>query len=455
MNSNLSDPAFWSRLQFGFTLTYHYLFPQLTMGLAWFLVYWKWRALRTGDEKYNQAVRFWAKIFGLNFAVGVVTGIPMEFQFGTNWADFSRYAGGVIGQTLAMEGMFAFFLESAFVGALIWGEKRLGPRYHFLAAVAVALGSWVSGYFILVTNAFMQHPVGYRIEANGLLSIASLRAYLLNPWAWVQFAHNQLAALVTGSFVVTAVGAFYILRGLHPIQARLYLRTGTFTALIVSFLVAFPTGDQQAKMVGNHQPVTLAAMEGKFVGGPMAGVAVIGQPNIAARRLDNPIEVPGALSFLAYGTFQSYVHGLEEYPEDAWPDNIELLYYSFHLMITLGTIFIILMAYANFQNWRGRLESSTWLLWVLMLAFPFSYIANILGWMTAELGRQPWLVYGLFHTRDGYSKVVSNGDTIFTLIGFTGLYFVLGLLFLFLTGREIGHGPDKEMVASREEETLL
>jgi cytochrome bd ubiquinol oxidase subunit I len=449
MNSNLSDPAFWSRLQFGFTLTYHYLFPQLTMGLAWFLVYWKWRALRTGDEKYNQAVRFWAKIFGLNFAVGVVTGIPMEFQFGTNWADFSRYAGGVIGQTLAMEGMFAFFLESAFVGALIWGEKRLGPRYHFMAAVAVAVGSWLSGYFILVTNAFMQHPVGYRIEADGSLGIASLSNYLLNPWAWVQFLHNQMAAVVTGSFVVTAVGAFYTLRSIHPIQAKLYLRAGTFIALIASVLVAFPTGDQQAKMVGNHQPVTLAAMEGRFVSGPGAGVAVIGQPNVAARRLDNPIEVPGALSFLAYGHFGSYVHGLEEYPEDTWPDNIELLYYSFHLMITLGTIFIILMAYANLQNWRGRLESSTWLLWVLMLAFPYPYIANTLGWMTAELGRQPWLIYGLFHTRDGYSKVVSNGDVIFTLIGFTGLYFVLGLLFLFLVGREIGHGPDQDVVASR------
>ena len=453
MNSNLVDPAFWSRLQFAFTLTYHYLFPQLTMGLAWFLVYWKWRALQTGDEKYNQAVRFWAKIFGLNFAVGVVTGIPMEFQFGTNWADFTRYAGGVIGQTLAMEGMFAFFLESAFVGALIWGEKRLGPRYHFLAAVGVALGSWLSAYFILVTNAFMQHPVGFQIEANGSLGIASLRAYLLNPWAWVQFLHNQMAALVTGSFVVTAGGAFYALQGRHPIQARLYLCAGTLAGLLASLLVAFPTGDQQAKMVGRHQPVTLAAMEGKFVGGPVAGVAVIGQPNIAARRLENSIEVPGALSFLAYGTFQSYVHGLEEYPEDAWPDNIELLYYSFHLMITLGSIFILLMAYAGFQNWRGRLESNTWLLWVLMLAFPFPYIANTLGWMTAELGRQPWLVYGLFHTRDGYSKVVSNGDTIFTLIGFIGLYFVLGLLFLFLVGREIAHGPEAEVVAGRGKES--
>jgi cytochrome d ubiquinol oxidase subunit I len=451
MNSNLSDPAFWSRLQFGFTLTYHYLFPQLTMGLAWFLVYWKWRTLRTGDEEYNKAVRFWAKIFGLNFAVGVVTGIPMEFQFGTNWAGFSRYAGGVIGQTLAMEGMFAFFLESAFVGALIWGEKRLGPRYHFLAAVAVALGSWLSGYFILVTNAFMQHPVGYWVGTDGLLGISSLSAYLLNPWAWVEFAHNQMAALVTGSFVVAAVGAFYTLRQLHPTQAQLYLRAGTFVGLIASLLVAFPTGDQQAKMVGRHQPVTLAAMEGKFEGGSMAGVAVIGQPNVAARRLDNPIEVPGALSFLAYGTFQSYVHGLTEFPPDAWPDNIELLYYSFHLMITLGTIFVILMACASFQSWRAQLQSCSWLLWVLTLAFPFPYIANTVGWMTAEFGRQPWLAYGLFHTRDGYSKVVSNGNTIFTLIGFIGLYFVLGLLFLFLVGREIAHGPDREVVDSGED----
>jgi cytochrome bd ubiquinol oxidase subunit I len=454
MNSNLSDPAFWDRFQFAFTLIYHYLFPQLTMGLAWFLVYWKWRALKTGNEEYNKAARFWAKIFGLNFAVGVVTGIPMEFQFGTNWAGFSRYAGGVIGQTLAMEGMFAFFLESAFVGALIWGEKRLGPRYHFLAAVAVALGSWTSGFFILVTNAFMQHPAGYRIDADGLLGIASLRAYLFNPWALVQFAHNQMAALVTGSFVVTAVGALYTLRRVHPTQAQLYLRAGTLVALITSVLVAMPTGDQQAKMVARHQPMTLAAMEGRFVGGTMAGIAAIGQPNVAARRLDNPIELPGALSFLAYGTFESYVHGLDEFPSDTWPDNIELLYYSFHLMITLGTIFILLMAYASFLAWRHRLYSTTWLLWVLMLAFPFPYIANTLGWMTAELGRQPWLVYGLFHTRDGYSKVVNNGNTIFTLIGFIGLYFVLGLLFLFLVGREIGKGPGDQGTDSPHEQAV-
>lgn len=437
----MDNSELWHRIQFAFTLTYHYLFPQLTMGLAWFIVYWKWRALRTGREEFNVAARFWAKIFGINFAVGVVTGIPMEFQFGTNWAGFSKHAGGVIGQTLAMEGMFAFFLESAFVGALIWGEKRLGPRYHFLAALGVALGSWISGYFIIVTNAFMQYPVGYRVETDGSLGIDSLSTYLLNEWAWIQFAHNQLAALVTGCFVVAALGAFYTLRRLHPEQARLYLRAGTGVGLFASLLVAFPTGDQQAKLVGRHQPVTLAAMEGKFKGGERAGVALIGQPNVAARRLDNPIEIPGALSFLAYGHFGSFVRGLEEFPEELWPDNIELLYYSFHLMITLGTIFIVLMGCAAFLHWRGRLESTPALLWVLMLAFPFPYLANTLGWMTAELGRQPWLIYGLFHTASGHSKVVSAGDTIFTLIGFVGLYMVLGLLFLFLVGREIARGP--------------
>jgi cytochrome d ubiquinol oxidase subunit I len=437
-----NDPALWHRIQFAFTITYHYLFPQLTMGLAWFLVYWKWKGLRTGDERYNQAARFWAKIFGLNFAVGVVTGIPMEFQFGTNWSGFSKYAGGVIGQTLAMEGMFAFFLESAFIGALIWGEKRLGPKLHFWAAVGVATGSWLSGVFILVTNSFMQHPVGYTILADGTLAFNDLWAYLLNPWVFVQFAHNQCAALVTGSFVVSAVGAFYMLRKQHTEQARLYLNAGTLVGLIASLLVAFPTGDQQAKFVGRYQPATLAAMEGRFEGGRLADFAVIGQPNVAKQRLENPIELPGVLSFLAYGTFESYVRGLNEFPKDEWPDNIELLYYSFHIMVTLGTLFIGLMGLACLLRWRKRLETTTPMLWALMLAFPFPYIANTLGWMTAELGRQPWLIYGLFRTTDGASKMVSSGDVIFTLIGWCGLYFVLGVLFLYLVGREIMHGPE-------------
>jgi cytochrome d ubiquinol oxidase subunit I len=438
----MSDLAFWHRLQFAFTITYHYLFPQLTMGLAWFLVYWKWRALRTGDERYAAAVRFWAKIFGLNFAVGVVTGIPMEFQFGTNWSAFSAFSGGVIGQTLAMEGMFAFLLESAFVGALIWGEKRLGPRLHFFAALGVAIGSWLSGYFILVTNAFMQHPVGHAIGSNGSLVLADMRAYLLNEWALVQFAHNQIAALVTGSFVVAAVGAFYALRNLHADQARLYLRHGTLVGLAASLLVAFPSGDSQAKIVARYQPQSLAAMEGRFESGPMADITLIGQPNVKERRLDNPVRVPGMLSFLAFGTFHSDVPGLGAFPQETWPTNIELLYYAFHVMAGLGTIFIALMTLATVQRLRGRLDSSRGLLWVIMLAFPFPFIANTAGWMTSELGRQPWLIYGLFRTEQGFSDVVSSGTVLFTLIGTAGLYFVLGLLYLYLVGREVLHGPD-------------
>jgi cytochrome d ubiquinol oxidase subunit I len=436
----LADPALWHRIQFAFTITYHYLFPQLTMGLAWFLVYWKWKALRTGEARYADAARFWARIFGLNFAVGVVTGIPMEFQFGTNWAGFTRYAGGIVGQTLAMEGMFAFFLESAFIGALVWGEKKLSPRMHFAAAIGVATGSWLSGFFILVTNAFMQHPAGYAVT-DGVLSLDSMAAYLGNSWAVVEFAHNQAAALVTGSFAIAGVGALYALRGKHPEQAKLYLRAGTAVGLAASLLVAFPTGDQQAKLIGRYQPVTLAAMEGRFEGGELADVALIGQPNVEEQRLENPIELPGALSFLAYGTFHSYVHGLNEFPRADWPDNIELLYYSFHIMITLGSLFIGVMGWALFQRVRGRLETTRPLLWVLLLAFPFPYVATTLGWMTAELGRQPWLVYGLFRTRDGYSKLVGNGDVLFTLIGFAGMYFVPGLVFLYLLGREIHLGP--------------
>ena len=442
MSADVSDPAFWHRLQFGFTITFHYLFPQLTMGLAWLIVIWKWRALRTGDARYATAARLWTRLFGLAFAVGVVTGIPMEFQFGTNWGGFVKQAGGVIGQTLAMEGMFAFFLESALIGVLLYGEKRLGPRAHFAAAVGLAVGSWLSAYFILVTNAFMQHPVGHAVAPDGTLQLADLSDYLLNPWGLIQFAHNQAAAVVTGAFTVTALGAWYTLAGVHREQGRLYLRWGVGAGLLASVLVAFPTGDAQAKMVARHQEVALAAMEGRFESGPMAEITFIGQPNVKERRLDNPLKLPGALSFLAYGTFHSDVRGLLAFPEDTWPDNIELLYYAFHIMAGLGTLFIALMGLATLQAWRGRLESGRFLLWVLMLALPFPFIANIAGWMMAELGRQPWLVYGLLRTHDGISHAVSQGSTVFTLIGFAGLYFVLGLLFLGLVAREIHQGPE-------------
>jgi len=438
----MADGVLWHRIQFAFTITYHYLFPQLTMGLALLIVVIKIVALRNRDERYHEVARFWGRLFGVNFAMGVVTGIPLEFQFGTNWARFSSYAGEVIGQTLALEGVFAFFLESAFLGLFLFGEKRLGPRGHLAAAVALCVGSWLSGYFIIVTNAFMQHPVGYRVGEDGVLHLASFREFVGNPWAFWQYAHNMTASVVTASFVVAAVGAFWSLMGKHREHAMICLRVGVIAGLLSCVLVAFPTGDSQGKLVANRQPVTLAAMEGLFEGGPYAELAIIGQPNVKARRLENPVVVPGILSFLAYGTFGSTVQGLNDFPESEWPDNIELLYYSYHIMAGLGTLFILVMGSAAYLLWRKKLQKSRAMLWVLMLAVPFPYIATTAGWWTAELGRQPWVIYGLMRTVDAGSPLVSAGDVIFTTLGFAGLYLALGILFLFGVMRELNRGPE-------------
>jgi cytochrome d ubiquinol oxidase subunit I len=437
----MGDPVFLHRLQFAFTITFHYLFPVLTMGLAFVIVVMKALGLRPGSERWNDAARFWIRIFGINFAVGVVTGVPMEFQFGTNWARFSRYAGSVVGHTLAMEGLFAFFLESTFLSLLIFGEKRIGRIGHFLAAVALFVGSWVSGYFITATNAFMQYPAGFRLAKDGTLRLANFGAFVLSPWAIAQYAHNMISSVETASFVVAAMGAFYLLQNLHLDAARRFLRIGVWIGVVSSVLVAFPTGDRQAKLVARHQPASLAAMEGRFHGGPRAPIDLIGQPNVFARRLDNPVRIPGVLSVLAFGHVSSFVKGLDDFAPEDWPDNIELLYYSFHIMAGLGTMLIAVMAVAALLLAMGRIERSRAMLWVLMLAFPFPYIAVTAGWMTAELGRQPWLVYGMFRTAAGSSPTVHAGTALFTLIGFCGLYLLLGVLFLFLIAREIAHGP--------------
>ena len=436
------------RLHFAFTITFHYLFPQLTMGLAPLIVVLKTLALRRNDDKYNQAARFWARIFGINFVLGVVTGIPMEFQFGTNWSHFSRYAGGVIGQTLAMEGVFAFFLESAFLGLFLYGENRLGPRGHWWSAVAVFLGSWLSGFFIIVTDAWMQHPVGYAQAPDGSAQLTSFWALILNPWAWWQYAHNMSGAVITGAFVMTSVGAFYLLWGKFEHYGRIFVRVGVVAALISSVLQVFPTGDGQGRMVALNQPVTLAAMEALFESQPGAPIVLIGQPDVDKHTIDNPVEVPRALSFLTYRAWKAEVKGLDAFPQDQWPTNIELLYYSYHIMVGLGTIFIAIAVVSAFLIWRGKLFTSRWMLWILLLTLPFPYIANTAGWMTAELGRQPWLVYSLMRTVDGYSKTVSAGNGLFTLIGFMGMYTVLGILFLFLIRREIESGPEAEVEAA-------
>ncbi len=430
------------RLQFAFTITYHYLFPQLTMGLAPLILILKTIALKTGDESYDKAARFWAKVFGINFVIGVVTGIPMEFQFGTNWSHFSRFAGGVIGQTLAMEGVFAFFMESAFLGLFLYGEQRLSKGMHWFSALMVFLGSWLSGYFIVATDAWMQHPVGYQRMADGSVALSSFWQLVLNPWAWWQYAHNMSGAVITGAFVMAAVGAFYLLSGKHTEQGRIFVRLGVIAALIASVLQIFPTGDAQGRMIARNQPVTLAAMEALWQTQPGAPLVLVGQPDVATKRIDNPIIVPKMLSFLTWRRWTAEVKGLDSAPQNDWPDNIPLLYYAYHIMVGLGTIFIAVTVVAAFLLWRKQLYQARWMLWILLLSFPFPYIANTAGWMTAEFGRQPWLVYGLMRTADGDSKMVTAGNAWFSFLGFLGMYTVLSVLFLFLVRREIEQGPE-------------
>src|SRR5277367_1497587 len=274
------------RLHFAFTITYHYLFPQLTMGLALLIVILKTLALRTGNELYSQSARFWVKIFAINFAVGVVTGIPMEFQFGTNWARFSRLAGGVIGQTLGMEGVYSFFLESTFLGFL---------------------GSWMSGFFIIATDAWMQHPVGYEISPGGNILLTSFWSLILNPWTLWQYLHNMIGAVVTASFVMASVGAYYLLAGRFQEYGRVFVRLAVITGTVATLAMIFPTGDGQGRMLAQHQPVTLAAMEGQFDTQAGAPIAIMGQPDTDKLELDNPIVVPGMLSFLTYRRWKAEV----------------------------------------------------------------------------------------------------------------------------------------------------
>jgi cytochrome d ubiquinol oxidase subunit I len=434
------------RLHFAFTATFHYLFPQLTMGLAPLIVVLKVLAMRRDGAQakpYADAARLLARLFAINFAFGVVTGIPMEFQFGTNWSRFSRFAGGVIGQTLAMEGMFAFFLESSFLGLFLFGEKRLSPRAHLASAFAVFAGAWLSGYFIVATDAWMQHPVGYTVAPDGSVQLDSLSALLLNKWAFWQYLHTMGGALVTGAFGTAGLGAYYLLRrrpGDDPGPAGALLKVGVLAAAVASLWQLFPSGDRQGALVAEHQPATLAAMEGLFATRPSAPLVLVGQPNVDEHRIDNTLEVPSVLSFLTHRRWTASVTGLDRFPADTHPDNVSLLYYSYHLMVGLGTIFVALTVLSLLAMWRGLLPTTRPLLWALVLAVPLPYIANTAGWITAEIGRQPWLVYGLMRTAVGTSPRVSAGNGLFSLLGFMGLYSLLAIAFVVLMTRVIARG---------------
>jgi cytochrome d ubiquinol oxidase subunit I len=434
------DAVTIDRLQFAFTVMFHYLFPITTMGLAPFVAFYAIKGAR-GDGEAATAAAFWTKIFAIGFAIGVVTGIPLEFQFGMNWAAFSAASGAVIGQPLAMEGVYAFFLESVFLGVLLYGRGKVPGSLYTGSAVAVCLGSWLSGFFIVATDAWMQHPVGYQM-LGGHIELTSLIAVLISPFAWFQYVHVLCGALVTGGFVVAGIGAYYLLSQREFGLGRRFVRNGTIVAVIFSLLAVYPTGDRNGENVARYQPVKLAAMEGFFKSTAGAPLAIIGMPDVENRRLIDPIFVPDLLSFLAYGSFRANVKGLGAYARPLWPP-VDVTYYAYHVMVGLGTIFCGIAVLAALLLWRKRLYTTRALLWLLMLTMPFPYIANEAGWVTTEVGRQPWIIYGIMKTAQGSSPTVVSGEVVFTLIGFAGMYFMLGVLFLYLTLREIAIGPSR------------
>lgn len=438
----MTDAATADRIQFAFTILFHYVFPITTMGLAPIIVYFKTMHLRTGDSRYSKAAQFWARLFGINFAAGVVTGIPMEFQFGTNWAAFANFSGGVVGQTLAMEGVFAFFLESGFLGLFLFGEGRISPFLHWLSAVLLGLGAWLSGFFITATDAWMQHPVGYTVQ-NGRAHLTSFWALLGNTFAWWQYVHVINGALVAGCIGVAAIGAFYLLaeRERDYEVARLFVAVGVVGAAIFSITQVFPTGDENARNVVQFQPSKQAAYEGLFTSQYNAPIAILGFPSTEQHRLLDPVEVPGLLSFLTYGEEHKKVPGMNAFKPDQLPP-VQITYYAYHLMVGLGTIFVAVYLLGVLLLWRRRIFQQRWFLWIIMLMFPTPWLANLAGWTVTEVGRQPWIVWNVMRTSAGYSPTVVAGETIFTTLVFSAIYLLLFVLFLFLAGKQIAVGTE-------------
>ena len=442
------DPAFLSRLQFALTIGFHYIYPPLSIGLGLVLVLMEGTYLRTGNPVYRQMTRFWVRIFGLTFAIGVATGIVMEFEFGTNWAAYSRFVGDVFGSALAAEGIFAFFLESGFLALLLFGWDKVGPGIHFLSTVMVCLGAHFSAIWIVVANSFMQTPAGYHIVGEG----AAARAEITDFWAMVfspssvdRLVHTLLGAWSAGAFLVISVAAYYLLRRQHLDFARVSMKFGLAVALVASLGSAI-SGDLSSKGVARNQPVKLAAMEGIMEPSAPAGLHLFGWVDEQNERTYG-VAIPGLLSWLVHGDTSAPVPGIKAFLPDERPP-LHLTFQAFHGMVALGFALLGLALAGLAFLPRGRLFETRWLLRLLVLSVLGPQLANQLGWMTAEVGRQPWIVYGIMRTRDGISPTVGGAEVLFSLVLFTLVYILLFVLFLYLLDGKIKHGPlDEDLVA--------
>ena len=432
-----------ARVQFALTIAFHYIYPPLSIGLGLLMVVFKGIYLRTGKKEYDTLARFWTRIFSLTFGLGVATGIVMEFEFGTNWATYSRYVGDIFGSALAAEGVFAFALESTCLGIVLFGWNKVKPIWHFLATLGVFLGSMCSAIWIVIANSWQQTPAGYVVAGEGLQAkavITDFWAMVFNPSSVDRIWHVWQGAFLAGIFLVLSVHAWYLLKGRHVEISKKAFKVTLIIATVVC-LLQLVSGHSSADGVAQNQPEKLAAMEGHFQTGP-ADLYLFGWVD-KQNEVTHGVKIPNGLSYMIHYDTAAPVTGLDQYPVEDRPGQVNAVFQFYHIMVAIGMLLIALTLYASFLLWRGKLYDKRWLLHIFVWSVLLPQIGNQVGWFAAEMGRQPWIVYKLLRTSEALSKSVSANQILFAIILFTVIYIILFALFIYLMNKKIVHGIDE------------
>jgi cytochrome d ubiquinol oxidase subunit I len=439
------DVLILARFQFALTIMFHYIYPVLSIGLGLIMVIIESIYMRTGQPIYLRMAQFWTKVFALTFAIGVATGIVMEFEFGTNWATYSRYVGDVFGSALAAEGVFAFFLESGFLAILIFGWNRVGRKLHYFSTLMVALGAHFSAIWIVVANSWMQTPAGYHIVGEGLharAEIVDFWAMVFNPSSLVRLGHVILGCWLAGAFLVISISAYYMLKRKHLEFARHSMRIGLYVAFVTGLLQAI-SGDSSGKVVAHYQPAKLAAFEALYRTEKEVPLTLFGVVNAKEEKLDYAVQIPKLLSFLSFGSFDAEIAGLDQIPKEDWPA-VTALFNAFRLMVGMWALMFALSTIGLYLWRKKRLLEHPWILRALVVSALFPQIANQTGWYCAETGRYPWIVYGLLRISEGLSKAVTANQILSSIVMFSVVYLILFFLFVYLLNEKIKHGPEEE-----------
>lgn len=436
---------FLARLQFAITIGFHFIFPPISIGLAWMLVVAEWIGWKRADADFVRIGKFFSKLLAITFAVGVATGIVMEFQFGTNWATYSKFVGDVFGAPLAAEGVLAFFLESGFLGLYLFGRGRVSKGLHWFSALMVAVGATLSAFWIIVANSWQQTPAGFRIvDLPGGGQRAELTSFVdavFNPSTMPRFHHTMAASLVTGAFLMAGVAAWHVLRNRQSQFARKALRLAVICGLVFAVLEVVPFGHLHVQQVARTQPEKFAAIEGLYTSKTGAPLVLFAIPFTPPPELKAPVEIPGLLSWLAFGDMQAHIQGIDAFPQQDWPP-LWLTFVSFHNMVVLGMYFIAIMALAALRLYQKKIWEDGWLLKMLVWSVPLPVVACELGWTAAEVGRQPWVVYKLLRTSEAHSATVTAGEVGFSLLLFSSVYLLLGALWLYLMLKKAKSDPE-------------